>query len=133
MVCLSIRAGSLVTLHCLLVWFFRCYFNLNSCWQRRLQFATWTRLGSGYWCRLLGWCWTVPEHICRLPSRQILLDYRGSCLQGKPGMWLSPFISKCNLILSVLYACESLFYTLGEQHRFENKVLSQGRSKRCET
>lgn len=85
---LSIRSGSLVTFHFLLIQFFRCYFILNICWQRRLRYATWTRLWSGrYRHGLLVWCQTVPKHIFWVPSRHILLDYQGSCLRGKPGMW----------------------------------------------
>ena len=55
--------------------------------QRRLQFATWTRLGSGrYWWGLLVRWRTVPKHICWVAYRHILLDYWWSCLRGKFGM-----------------------------------------------
>jgi len=37
--------------------------------------------------RPLGMIQGVPKHIFWVPSYHILLDYWGSCLQGRPGMW----------------------------------------------
>ena len=127
---LGIRAGSLVTFHFPLNQFFRCYFILNTCWQRRLWFAMWTRLGCGrYRHALLVWCQTVPEHIFWMPSRHILLDYQGSCLRGKPGMW--PFYWFLHVVWYFLFYMGANLGSLASGNNMGLRIKYCGKKDLC--